>query len=104
MVHIRVGLGVGRPRYGTPVICFIVEGEGTERDVVCQRVPHFVAVLQIDVRTTNVVQDVVFDSAVVGPVDDDSALLRIFDCVSLEETIRAVSHLVKMHAVFPFDS
>ena len=82
----------------------VTKGEGTNRDIVCQRVPHLVSIFKIHIGTTDIVQHIAFNLGMVGVVNNDSTLLRVLDGVILEEAFAAFAHFVKMQAVLSLNS
>mmetsp|Transcript_11111 Transcript_11111/g.32138 ORF Transcript_11111/g.32138 Transcript_11111/m.32138 type:complete len:137 (+) Transcript_11111:2184-2594(+) len=86
------------------MVCLVAKGKGADCNIVFNSVPHLVSVFQIHTRTTDIVQNVVFNSSVMSTMDDDSTLLRIFNRVPFEETIRTTPHFMKVETVFSFNA
>ena len=57
--------------------------------------------LHIDRDAAHIVQHILRDSRVVGPVDGDPLVHTAFDHVAVESTLRARAHPVKVQAVLP---
>lgn len=85
--------------YGASVKGIVAKGEGTNRDIVCQCVPHLVSIFKIYIGTTDIVQHITFDLGMMGVMNNDSTLLGVLDGVILEDAVVAFAHFVKMQAV-----
>jgi hypothetical protein len=69
--------------------------------IVANRVSHLVAVFYVDSNPTVVPQHVGIDQAVVGTVQSDTRLERIYDGIPLESAEWAMTHKVEVEAVAP---
>ena len=100
----RVGNTIRCPGDGASVIYAVAKRKWADCDIVGKRIPHLITIFQVHIGATNIVQNIGFDSSVVGAMNNDPALLRIFDGVTFEETVWTIFHFVKMQTIFPFDT
>jgi hypothetical protein len=79
----------------------MVPRKGANRNVVLDRIVHFVAVLHIYTGASDIPQEIVFNQRSMGIVDNNTPSMRCLDGVSVKKTFGAVSKFVKMKAVLP---
>jgi hypothetical protein len=82
----------------------MVPRKGANRNVVLDRIVHFVAVLHIYTGASDIPQEIVFNQRSMGIVDNNTPSMRCLDGVSVKKTVGAVSKFVKMKAVLPQDA
>lgn len=74
---------------------------GADNDVVFDTIVHFVSVLNVNTRTSDVPKDIVAYSREMSPVHNDPSLMRLLDNIIRKLAIWAGAELVKMKAVLP---
>ena len=65
---------------------------------------HLIPILDVDVGSSNIPQNIILHETSVGTMDDDPSLLGVFDCVAPEETIGTILGLVKVKAILSLDA
>eukprot|EP00443_Scrippsiella_acuminata_P017919 CAMPEP_0115287660 /NCGR_PEP_ID=MMETSP0270-20121206/62573_1 /TAXON_ID=71861 /ORGANISM="Scrippsiella trochoidea, Strain CCMP3099" /LENGTH=242 /DNA_ID=CAMNT_0002704745 /DNA_START=90 /DNA_END=818 /DNA_ORIENTATION=- len=69
--------------------------------VVADDVVHLVAILREDASCSYVPKRVLVDQRLVRSMDRDADLLRVDDCIPLEDALWALTHHVQMQAILP---
>ena len=72
-----------------------------DNDIIFDMIEHFIAIFNVDACAPHVPQHIVADIREMSPMDDDASLVRLFDSVISELTIRTRAELVKVKATLP---
>jgi hypothetical protein len=82
-----------------PLTMTHVASLGTHIHICDDSVLHLISIFNVDTSSEDVVQNVAADTGPVGAVNDHTPLFGVDDCVSLEQTCRAIVSVVKVQAI-----